>query len=424
LKKALRIWLVTTGEPLPVDGQDERLLRTGLLARMLAQRGHQVVWWSAVFNHSRKRHRYESDRDWRSPEGYELRMLWSPGYARAVSLRRIVDHRFIGRAFERRVRSSPERADIIVCSWPLLELATASVRLGKEWNIPVVLDARDLWPDIFLDVVPRPLRPLARLLLAPMFTGARKAFENATAVTGVNENFVDWAMARGGGRPARLPAFPLGYPRTVEDGQANAEGIEFWSARGVGTDPGTTVVCFFGVFGRTLDLDTVIEAARGLADAGVQLVLCGVGERFEELQRRTGDLPHVIVPGWVDGGKIRALMRLSAAGLAPYRNTPDFQSSIPNKAGEYLAGGLPVITCLEGALSKLLRARHCGVVYKEGDAQSLVASIRGLAADVQGRIEQSRNAREVFDALFEAGKVYGAYADCIEQLCQAQQAGR
>jgi hypothetical protein len=53
----MRVWLITVGEPLPLDGPGERMLRTGILAAFLAARGHEVVWWSSSFDHVRKRQR-------------------------------------------------------------------------------------------------------------------------------------------------------------------------------------------------------------------------------------------------------------------------------------------------------------------------------------------------------------------------------
>ena len=53
----MRAWLLTVGEPLPCDGPNERLHRTGLLAEALHSRGHEVLWWSSTFDHARKRFR-------------------------------------------------------------------------------------------------------------------------------------------------------------------------------------------------------------------------------------------------------------------------------------------------------------------------------------------------------------------------------
>ncbi len=51
----MRVWLLTVGEPLPTDGGSDRVWRTGFLARALADRGHEVVWWSSAFDPFRHR---------------------------------------------------------------------------------------------------------------------------------------------------------------------------------------------------------------------------------------------------------------------------------------------------------------------------------------------------------------------------------
>ena len=42
------VWLVTVGEPLPTDPGSPRLLRAGILAGLLAEKGHVVHWWSSI----------------------------------------------------------------------------------------------------------------------------------------------------------------------------------------------------------------------------------------------------------------------------------------------------------------------------------------------------------------------------------------
>ena len=44
--------------------------------------------------------------------------------------------------------------DLILSSIPTSELSLEATKLGKKNNIPVILDIRDLWPDVFLDVLP------------------------------------------------------------------------------------------------------------------------------------------------------------------------------------------------------------------------------------------------------------------------------
>jgi len=58
----MKIWLVTIGEPVPVhEGVRDRLCRTGYFAHLLANHGHNVVWWTSTFDHFRKKHLFEAD---------------------------------------------------------------------------------------------------------------------------------------------------------------------------------------------------------------------------------------------------------------------------------------------------------------------------------------------------------------------------
>ena len=47
------IWIVGVGEPLPVDGKNERLHRCGKQAQFLSK-FYNVKWITSDFNHSKK----------------------------------------------------------------------------------------------------------------------------------------------------------------------------------------------------------------------------------------------------------------------------------------------------------------------------------------------------------------------------------
>ena len=196
------IWLVTIGEPLPTDGPGERLLRTGILAEQLVRHGHDVVWWTSTFDHVRKRHRCGGDQHICVSDRHHLWLLHANSYSSNVSLVRVANHRRIARSFRRLAPSEP-RPDVIVCSWPTVELCVESVQLGRAWGVPVVLDVRDLWPDTIADLAPRQLRPAARLTLQGGYRQARYAASRATAIAGITREYVDWGLAYAG-RCARV----------------------------------------------------------------------------------------------------------------------------------------------------------------------------------------------------------------------------
>lgn len=414
----MRVWLINSSEPVPTDPGNVRLRRMGLLADVLVERGHDVLWWTSTFLHSLKRHRCPQSTRVKVRDRYHVQMLHTPAYRRNISLARIRNHRVLGREFARRCPQEP-RPDLVLCSFPTLELSAEAVRYGQENGVPVVLDIRDLWPDIFLDYAPRWSRPLARLALRPMFAAARRACAGATAITGHAPAFVDWGLATGRRRRTPLDRhFPYGYQPFVPDEKTTALAEQFWHEHQLSSDPETLVVCFIGQIGHQFDLAAVVEASRRLRGRRrVQFVLCGVGMRLDVLRRLAADCARdVLLPGWVDAPQIWRLLYRADLALAPYVARADFEASLPNKAIEYLSGGLPILTSLSrGTLVDLLTEHNCGLSYG-GDPGRLAETIESLADDPERRQRMADNARKLFEERFTARKVYGEMATWLEQI--------
>ena len=164
------------------------------------------------------------------------------------------------------------RPDIILCSYPPIELSLAAVTFGNKYQVPVVLDMRDMWPDIFVDHVPRLLRPVAKLAAAQMYRDAAKACAGATAITGITEAFVDWGLTKGKRR--RSPwdkAFPMGYVSQPPAETQITEAESFWDSVGIRRDTNDFTICFIGTIGRQFDLESVILAARKISHSGRQI---------------------------------------------------------------------------------------------------------------------------------------------------------
>jgi len=79
-----------------------------------------------------------------------------------------------------------------------MELSLAATRYGKEKNVPVVIDVRDLWPDIFVDLFPIGIRWLAKAVLFVFFKNTRKMFREYTSIRGISDGYLQWALSYAG----------------------------------------------------------------------------------------------------------------------------------------------------------------------------------------------------------------------------------
>ena len=265
-----RFWVVAVGEPLPTDPNEPRLLRAGILARLLAEAGHEVTWWTSNVDHTHKRRRYPNEAE--IELGTNLRLILLDGvlYQSNVSLAQIRNHRQVAAAFARRSELEP-KPDVILCSFPTIELAREAALYGRRHNVSVALDVRDLWPDALVELAPTPLRSLAKLLLQPMRRDVRRAFRMATTVIGITDEYRDWGLEQAGRLASDCDrSFPLGYRSEAPQHAEQQRAEQFWNELRVGTERETFIIAFFGTIGRQFDLAPVIEAARQLQNRRAQ----------------------------------------------------------------------------------------------------------------------------------------------------------
>jgi glycosyltransferase involved in cell wall biosynthesis len=412
------IWLITVGEPLPTDDTNDRLHRVGLLANYLIERGHQVVWWTSTFNHSRKKHRFNSDTFIKLHNNYRINLLYSIGYKNNVSIHRIMNHYSIANKFLRLAKLE-KNPDIILCSLPTLELSLAATQYGGKKGVPVVLDIRDLWPDCFLDLVPGWGKKFARLLLYPWFKKVRFACSNAMAIIGITPAFVDWGLRYANRTRTSMDMdFPFGYTATKPNEEAISIAKKRWEYYGIKDDSSKFICCFFGAISRQFDLETVIDAARRLKrkNDSFKFILCGSGDKLAYYKSLSIDCENVIFPGWVEAADIWTLMRMSKVGLAPYKNNENFTMNIPNKPIEYFSAGLPVLSSLKGFLNDLLMSHDCGITYRSGNADDLAESLIYLYAHHERLRDMSTNAYELYKNKFMADNVYSNMISYLESF--------
>jgi glycosyltransferase involved in cell wall biosynthesis len=425
-----RIWLIKVSEPLPLPGAKLRLMRTGQIAERLLERQADVTWWVSDFNHAEKRyHALDGvagpDRAGYLANGVFARFLHGRPYKRNVSLARIFSHRDEARDFAVRARALPP-PQAILCSYPTIDLAHAATAFGKERGIPVILDVRDLWPDIFLAVSPLP-EQLTRALIAPMMRKAHLTLRDATAISAISEPILDWALAKAGRPRGEIDrVVTLSYERATLTDEARATEEASWRARGLKLDGSEYIACFFGNLSSAPEFETVVEAIDHLPEnirVRTRIVICGAGERLAWLQAQAARRPELLAPGHIGAAAINTLMRHATAGLLIYPSRPDFLISYPNKIGEYLSAGLPILSTVDGLAGRLLREENCGLVVANRDAKALAAAFAGLATDRVGWLSKSAAARRVFARMFDAEKVYGEAADHLLTLGEAGSSG-
>lgn len=415
----MRVWLLQTGEILPLNAGARRM-RTALLADALASRGHQVTWWCSAFDHMGKRMVLADDAIVPAGDAVRLRALRGTGYRRNVSLMRYVDHRIVAAKFARRAALAPQ-PHVIVAAMPDLYLAYEAARFARRAGVPLIVDVRDQWPDVFLEIVPDWLRGPARFVLRRDFRRLETVLGAAAGIVGSMDTLLVWALERAGrSRGDRDRVFYLGA--TPHDGRgAERAGAAAPETGGAGR---VITAVFTGTFGRYYRPTVLVRAVKHLnREPGwrdrIRCVIAGDGEYADEVRREAQGEPNVVFTGWLDTAALSALLADATLGVIPLAGTIE---AFPNKAFTYLSAGLPLLSSVDGEFRQVMEARGFGRHFAPNDAVGLAQLLKECWTDAAAVREMRLRAAEAFAREFDARVIYRVYAEYVEDIAAARPA--
>jgi glycosyltransferase involved in cell wall biosynthesis len=307
-------------------------------------------------------------------------------------------------------------ADVVVVSSPTFCSIASGWLLARLKRARFVVEVRDLWPAIFVElgVLTNPLviRVLERLELA--------AYAAADEVVVVTEGFRADLLRRGV-RPEKVHTIRNGVDvgrcaPAAETGSADER--RALRAR-LGAGPDDCLVLYAGTHGISQALTAIADAAAildrpgggssaGAARVGagsaaeraaasrqpIRFAFVGDGADKRRLERRVAELGLgnvTLLPG-VPNQEMPALLAAADICLVPLRRAPLFATFIPPEMFEYLAAGKAVVGSVAGEAAQILAEAGAAVVPPE-DSGSLAAVIAALAAEPQLRAEMGRAGR-------------------------------
>lgn len=403
MEKKLTIWMIKAAEELPTN-RNQHLSRVGSLAEYLSNKGHNIVWWKSTFHHGKKVYLYEKHTEIMVNKNWKVVCLHSKiAYKKNVSLARLVHYKLLAKEFTKH-RGKFGKPDLIFCAWPTADFAAAAVEYGEKYNVPVVIDIRDMWPDTFERVFPKRLRSIAEIALLPMKKKAAHIMRRAYSITGVTDAAVKWGCRYAGRVPAeRDCSFFIGCKKIDNIDELRSNIPAAWKKKGL--DSMTWNICFIGSLkSRDLDLKTVILAVKELHKrySDIRLGIAGDGDSRSELEALSEGSDAVVFLDWQNGTGMNTLMSISKCGAYCIENTEDFINTFSNKAVQYLALGVPILNSLKGYAKTLISENGVGLTYKEKDVKDCMQKIETMYLDEKMRMEMSNKALELFAEKFDS----------------------
>lgn len=392
----MKIWLCKHSEQIALNHTD-RHFRFSLISKELSYRNHEVIWWASRFSHTTKTLLpVEIDR---MENGTKLILLEGIKYSRNLSIKRVINHYQLGKNFNEKSRKV-EKPELIYASVPTLDFAYKAVRYALKNRIPIIIDILDLWPDVFKDLIP--INGLKNNLIINYYEKKLLyILENASAIIGITEGYLNWAESKLSNKEIVSKVFPLGFE--------NLNNITI----NINKNDRLRII-FAGTIGYHFDLETVLKAASKLNFIDFEIV--GDGDLFAKYKKAYDSYNNIHFHGWLEKKELHSLLISSDLGIAPYNNSKNFTLNIPNKPFEYLAHGLPVITCLKGETMKMLNYSSSGYFYKENNVNNLVDLIINISKNRDKLYQKSLSSIKIFNEKYNSDVIYPELCDFIEHI--------
>lgn len=395
------IWIIKLEGDLP-SKDATNLGRTSSLAKYLAEKGYDVIWWKSSFHHASHKEEMAGVDEYDVIPNEHIILVHSPiGYKKNISINRILYCKCSANYFKKYSKKL-HKPDLILSSWPTISMTEAALAYGEENGVPVLVDVRDRWPDVFERAFPDKLNRLGMFVLAPLRKKTAKLFSKADGMTADVYPELMWACRYAGRTPGELDrAIYLGKERVLLCSEKMDIELSKWKEKGVTDD--TWNICFFSTLGSQLDLDTFIDGMKTVCKKypDIRLIIGGRGDDEDRLKAKYADFPNAFFAGYLNGEQMASMMSISKCGAYCLKNSYGFTDAFSNKVIQYLSGGLPILNSLQGFAKKILTETNSGITYAEGDVEGCAKAIEYLYEHENERQEMSFNAEKLYKDKFD-----------------------
>jgi glycosyltransferase involved in cell wall biosynthesis len=274
-----------------------------------------------------------------------------------------------------------DKPDLILASSVHPMTLVAGVKLGKLFNIPVICEIRDLWPEaIFSYNKLKEKSILGRLLVISEYW----IYKNANALIFTKEGDVDYLKEKKwttnlGGKVNLDKVFYINNGVDIEN--FNTSVLENFTEDN-DLNSGKFNVIYIGSIRPVNDVENIINTAIELKSmSDIQFLIYGDGSLRNKLEEKvkTEGLENVKIKGYINKKFIPYILSKSSVNLLNYSSTQYnwTRGCSSNKLFEYLASGKPVISNVKMGYSIVIKYQ-CGFELENNNPINLKEKILTL----------------------------------------------
>lgn len=275
-----------------------------------------------------------------------------------------------------------------------LPLAGTALSLKKKFNIKVILDMHENYPEALRTWFKWKKNPIVRLKNALFMNPThwtqleREACESCDHIIAVVEEMKERIIQEHHISPAKITVV------------TNTEDLDFVKQNldqsVYKTLTGKFILTYSGGIGPHRGVDIAIRGMQLLKDyEDIQLAIVGFGSPsvMNNLKQLVSDLElnNVHFFGYQPFSKFYSYMTLTGVNIIPHQSNGHTDNTVPHKLFQGMMAGKPVLVSSSAPLKRIVEACHSGLVFEAGNPHDFAAKVIHLYEHKQFREELGNN---------------------------------
>ncbi len=305
------------------------------------------------------------------------------------------------------VRARP--CDLVIATHPSIFTGWAGLVHARMHRVRFVLEVRDLWPQLFIE-----MGMVKNPILVKMLNAIELAlYRSADLIIALTNRFRDRIIEKGIA-PERIEVVHNG----VDLGDFYVQAGEAGRVRRALKLDDKFVVSYVGTHGVLHRLDLLIEVAAQLrGQPQLHFLFVGDGAERPKLEKLAADkgLGNVTFAGLQPYKAIRGFYAASDLLYVPLRPDPFLlENFVPSKIFEILATGRPILGALGGEAAAIVRESGLGRIVTAGDVAGICKAIVDCAANPPS--QAARDQARLFVTKFSWERLSQKYLEHLSNL--------
>lgn len=316
-------------------------------------------------------------------------------------------------------KKSNDIPDVIISSSPHPLALVAGIRAGKKLKVPVAVEVRDFWPEVFFyNGVIKEDSVVGKLLLK----GEKWIYKNADALIFLKEGDKNYIVEKGWDENSSGP-ISLDKCYYINNG---VDLIEFDNSAidnpyiDSDLDSEKFNIVYAGSIRKVNNIGFLLDTAKALSHyEDIQFLIFGEGNEVGMLKERIENesISNVKLKGYVSKKHIPNILSKSSLNILNYSqdNYNWSRGNSSNKLFEYMASGKPIISTIKFGYSQLEKY-ECGLSLNNNSVKEMASKIEKIYHLTEEEQEAMGRKARMGAADYDFDKLYNRLLNVLKEL--------